>query len=126
MDNFSIKALDSNQLFISKYRLIPKISYLTLLYYQFVFVKETNIKDEIICSNFEDGYHLPFITITRYNKEKRQYILKRIPFNEEIYKSIQDIFPNDDKDIVINENLLKTFNELYSKTHDICALLEQK
>jgi len=126
MNNFSIKALDSNQLFISKYRLIPKISYLTLLYYQFVFVKETNIKDEIICSNFEDGYYLPFITITRYNKEKKQYILKRIPFNEDIYKSIQDMFPNDDKDIVINENLLKTFNELYSKTHDICALLEQK
>lgn len=126
MDNFSIKALDSNQLFINKYRLIPKISYLTLLYYQFVFVKETNIKDEIICSNFEDGYHLPLITITRYNKEKKQYILKRIPFNEDIYQSIKDIFPNDDKGIVINENLLKTFNKLYSKTHDICALVEQK
>ena len=126
MKNFDVKALDSNQLFISKYHLLPKISYLTLLYYQFVFIKESNNEDEIICSNYEDGYHIPFIVVTRYNKEKRQYILKRIPFNEDIYKSIKDMFPNDDKDIVINEYLLKTFNELYSKTHDICALLEQK
>ena len=126
MNNFSIKAIDSNQLFIAKYNLIPKISYLTLLYYQYVFIKETGTEEDILCSHFESSYNYPVIVITRYNKDKGQYILKRIKFNEDIYRCIKDIFPNDNNEIVINEQLLKSFNEIYNKTHKTCLEIEQK
>ena len=122
MENFSIKALDSNQLFINKYKLIPKISYLTLLFYQFAFVKEMRLDDEILCSHFEDGYHVPFIVIARYNKIKRQYILKRLRFNEDIYKNIKERFDDNNHDIVINDELLKSFNALYDKLHGLLAI----
>lgn len=125
MENFSIKALDSNQLFINKYNLIPKISYLTLLFYQFVFIKEMKLDDEILCSHFEDGYHVQFVVITRYNKSKGHYILKRLHFNKDIYKIIKERFDDNDQDIVINDELLKSFNALYDKLNGL-LLIENK
>ena len=110
-----IKATNDTEKFIKAYDLKPKIAQLTLLYYQFSYLnslsKDDKAKENIVCSYFERNYHAPHVVVVSYYQDKREYVLRRIRLEEDVYKKIERMV-GEDKEIPIGTNLIDVFNKI--------------
>ena len=124
MNDLITSALNNNERFIRQFNLVPNIAYLTLLYYQFSYLKgltdsEKN-KEDIVCSYFESNYQSPHVVIMSHYKDKKRYTLRRIRLKEDVYKDLEKIYKND-KETLIDDDLLEQFKRIYSKYKTECV-----
>ena len=119
MNDLITRALNNNERFIRQFNLMPNIAYLTLLYYQFSYLQGlSNVdrdKENIVCSYFERNYQSPHVVIMSHYKDKKRYTLRRIKLKEDIYKDLEKIYKDDDKQTSIDDDLLNQFMILYEK-----------
>ena len=119
MNDLITSALNNNERFIKQFNLVPNIAYLTLLYYQFSYLQGlSNVdrdKEDIVCSYFERNYQSPHVVIMSHYKDKKRYTLRRIKLKEDIYKDLEKIYKDDDKQTSIDDDLLNQFMILYEK-----------
>lgn len=118
MNDLIASALNNNERFIKRFSLAPNIAYLTLLYYQFSYLRSLSDsdknKEDIVCSYFERNYQSPHVVIMSHYKDKKRYTLRRIRLKEDIYKDLETIYKND-KQTPLNDDLLNQFLNLYEK-----------
>ena len=118
MNDLITSALNNNERFIRQFNLVPNIAYLTLLYYQFSYLRSLSDsdknKEDIVCSYFESNYQSPHVVIMSHYKDKKRYTLRRIRLKEDIYKDLETIYKND-KQTPLNDDLLNQFLNLYEK-----------
>ena len=112
MKDLIVSRMSDTDRFIKLYGLSPNTMHLTLLFYQYAYLKEH--QDNIVCSYLEKDDTIPRIVIMFHDMNKKEYILRRFSFNEDIYKDLEKLF-NNDEPIVIDEALLKQFAILYSR-----------
>ena len=119
MNDIIASASNNNERFIRQFDLVPNIAYLTLLYYQFSYLQGlSNVdrdKEDIVCSYFERNYQSPHVVIMSHYKDKKRYTLRRIKLEEDIYKDLEKIYKDDDKQTSIDDDLLNQFMILYEK-----------
>ena len=118
MNDIIARALNNNERFIKQFNLVPNIAYLTLLYYQYSYLQDLSEcdknKEDIVCSYFESNYQSPHVVIMSHCKDKKRYTLRRIRLKEDIYRDFETIY-KDDKHPLLNDELLKQFNNIYKK-----------
>ena len=118
MNNLVTSGLNSTERFIKIYRLNQKITYLTLLFYQFVYLnsltKQAKEKEEIILSYLENDCGIRFVTIMSHDNIKKVYTLRRFRFEMDVYQKINENF-DDNGLIVIDDSLVKSFNKVYEE-----------
>ncbi len=104
----------SSWFLVQKYNFNQKAALLTLLYYQFCFLKELNDDKRVCSSFFEENIKLNIVVVSR-DPNKKRVILKRQLFDEEIYNIIKVKFGTDTNPIIIDESLLNAFEEIYKR-----------
>ena len=118
MNDLLVKASTNNEQFIKQFNLVPNIAYLTLLYYQYSYLQGLSDcdknKEDIVCSYFENNYQSSHVVIMSHYKDKKKYTLRRIRLKEDIYRDLETIY-KDDKHPLLNDELLKQFNNIYKK-----------
>ena len=118
MYNPLVSALNNNETFIRRYNLLPNIAYLTLLYYQFSYLKglsdDERNKENIVCSFFESNYQSPHVVIVSHYKDKKRYTLRRIRLLDDVYKDLAVVYKDTDK-TTVDDDLVKQFTNLYDK-----------
>ena len=118
MYNPLVSALNNNETFIRRYNLLPNIAYLTLLYYQFSYLKglsdDERNKENIVCSFFESNHQSPHVVIVSHYKDKKRYTLRRIRLLDDIYKDLAVVYKDTDK-TTVDDDLVKQFTKLYDK-----------
>lgn len=117
MDSLIATRVNETDRLIKLYNLNAKAINLTLLFYQYSYLKEHIDKENIICSYLEKDDIIPRIVIMFHDMNKKEYILRRFSFNEDIYKDLEKLF-NNDEPIVIDELLLKHFSNLYHRFYN--------
>lgn len=118
MYNPLVSALNDNETFIKKYNLVPNIAYLTLLFYQFSYLKllsdEDRNKEDVVCSFFESNYQSPHVVIVSRHKDKKRYTLRRIRLFDNVYQDLASVYKDSDK-VAVDDDLIKQFTNLYDK-----------
>ena len=118
MYNPLVSALSDNETFIKRYNLVPNIAYLTLLFYQFSYLKllsdEDRNEEDVICSFFESNYQSPHVVIVSHHKDKKRYTLRRIRLFDNVYQDLASVYKDSDK-VAVDDDLIKQFTNLYDK-----------